>query len=1280
MANGVLDYQRYLNTLQTLTEVGNIFPNEQKRWNYSVQGGGTQGWTATVSYETLILDKITYDRELRPVFDESTVVGYYTGTSITEYSTGTVVLPANMYRGGVLPASLVNVPLTVVNIRWVKDGSTYANNIGLIQNWEPGVLPVDPTLTEGFIPAVRVPSTLTLRGPGAVIAGNTITLQAETSVTDIDLGITTNCYFYWDNNGTNVLLGVAQFDRFSRIATLNYNTLGTQFTGGTYPIFAVFNGIRQYGRAVSNTLQQVVIERIPLIVTSEGFTPIKSDFLVGENITYSLNVVPDPAYPQSGNPVISPVTVKRTNLGVRPGPDTLLSSGTFFNGSVSVNMPVVSSMINTGASIETNDQVQITTSTLTTNTFAFTLLGRNFYGFKTEWADDYAAGYRSGSRNSAQTYAVYTTTNRLYTGVPFPITLRSNTGSYYTETTTFTVEKPAKLHGVPIRLIGTAVINGVTTTTTVANFPITLNPTTSVSVNTLQTGTWTLFASFPGDLGTGYETYRNNLASTSNSITHVVREGNDLNPIMTFERTADADIIRMTANYAGQLPRAVSFYQGEAFITTSNWVRNTSTVIVLNTATVDARRTINASLLSTERGWPIGGYVGIPKGTTATFFNVGGLYENRWPSYATLFRYKSSTETTSTYLANPIEPYSTSSQFITTGANVGYQGPFVKYGDRKGFNVISLTQKLPDYLPRDITFDISSFFESKTITLRLVEYLGVYQNIHHLYRFTPDIVAEDDIFYDVLKGGSRDSNLARWGYGPPGVQVDVPRSGGQYSISYTYWRDATNAPENTNYMDLNDGTIYIKKNTYTITRPTENGGFFTITYTSGWYSNYSYRIYDPTPSDFWTTYQRYINASNRVWNSPNPSDPVLSARYELARDFFQAIKNVRTGIANTATVTFQDLDTVFRNTNSIKITLPRNTIFNADILRATWPGTLDLPNTSGKFNSFEVYATLAPTTTTLYADPGISLNSLAPERFVSTATVSSLLYESPITGSIDLLNADTGEIIDTKTITEGNSTVFFDIYADDVTTNTNAPFINLKTRLNSTIVADSESPIIRLQALRTSFPNRADWVFDNWFGDGVFGKIETTITSFSKPLGRPAGNEVKLIGSVNVMMPPQPFRSLGSLIRASWYTDTGLSGTINMAQNFNKRSNSNPAWGCFDVVTLNLPPNLGWGFPAQRLPYITNVDFGSDYVVYYPPVTNGSNYTPPYGACHYGGPTNLNTLKYGQNWNTLYIKFTFFGRQYNRFYTDGGIQWQAVDRVTIPNPSKVAWQSNIVLG
>jgi hypothetical protein len=406
----------------------------------------------------------------------------------------------------------------------------------------------------------------------------------------------------------------------------------------------------------------------------------------------------------------------------------------------------------------------------------------------------------------------------------------------------------------------------------------------------------------------------------------------------------------------------------------------------------------------------------------------------------------------------------------------------------------------------------------------------------------------------------------------------------------------------------------------------------------------------------------------------------LTARYQLGSNFFQAIKNVRTGVASTATVTFQDLDTVFGNTNSIKITLPRNTIFNADILRATWPGTLDLPNSFGKFNSFEVFATLAPTAMSINTN-AVSVNSLVTERIVSTATVSSLLFETPLSGNIELVNADTNEVIDIKPITEENPTVFFDIIADDLTTNTSGPFINLKTRLDSTIVADSESPIITLQALRTSFPNKADWVFDNWFNDGVFGRIVTDVASFSKPVGQPGTNEVKLTGSLDLMMPPLPFRSLTSLIRASWYTDTGLSGTLNMYWNYPRRTNSSPAWGCFDVVPTNIPPNLGWTTPAGKLPFITNISFGSlTGGTIFPGNTINGNYNPPWAACHFGGPTNSNTLKYGQDWNTLFVKFTIFGRQYNTLFVNGNIQWQAIDKITIPNPSKIAWQSNIVLG
>jgi len=118
---GILDYQRYLNTLQTLNNLGQTFPSNQQTYNFSVAGGATALWTATISWETLILDTVSYSSKASgyvPNVDSSQVVGYFEGGTSTQYTTGVISIPANMYTGPILPGGNFNVPTQHIDTDW----------------------------------------------------------------------------------------------------------------------------------------------------------------------------------------------------------------------------------------------------------------------------------------------------------------------------------------------------------------------------------------------------------------------------------------------------------------------------------------------------------------------------------------------------------------------------------------------------------------------------------------------------------------------------------------------------------------------------------------------------------------------------------------------------------------------------------------------------------------------------------------------------------------------------------------------------------------------------------------------------------------------------------------------------------------------------------------------------------------------------------------------------------------------------------------------------------
>jgi hypothetical protein len=76
-----------------------------------------------------------------------------------------------MYNGPILPGGDFHVPLTVVHLEWFDGVTTYAQQIGFIQNWEPGVEIGDPTNDFDFAALYGIPSNLTLTGIPGLIYG-----------------------------------------------------------------------------------------------------------------------------------------------------------------------------------------------------------------------------------------------------------------------------------------------------------------------------------------------------------------------------------------------------------------------------------------------------------------------------------------------------------------------------------------------------------------------------------------------------------------------------------------------------------------------------------------------------------------------------------------------------------------------------------------------------------------------------------------------------------------------------------------------------------------------------------------------------------------------------------------------------------------------------------------------------------------------------------------------------------------------------------------------------
>lgn len=142
------------------------FPSSQKTVVYDF-GKSISGWTFHLDYQTVVVDQLAFDRNGDPNFASSNVVGYFpkgvisTATYVNVISTASgsvaVTLPGNLYDGGILPKARVNVPITVIGVTWTDNSVPVQRDThrwALIQSYEPGVDPVDPTTNTNYIAVV----------------------------------------------------------------------------------------------------------------------------------------------------------------------------------------------------------------------------------------------------------------------------------------------------------------------------------------------------------------------------------------------------------------------------------------------------------------------------------------------------------------------------------------------------------------------------------------------------------------------------------------------------------------------------------------------------------------------------------------------------------------------------------------------------------------------------------------------------------------------------------------------------------------------------------------------------------------------------------------------------------------------------------------------------------------------------------------------------------------------------------------------------------------------
>lgn len=145
--------------------VEQVFPSTQRTVVYDF-AKNINTWTFLIDYQTVIVDKLAFDRNTgQPNFSTSTVLGTYgtrgiastaTYVNVVNATSGTVAitLPGNIYTGEIIPNARQKVPITVVSVQWTDAQTPPQTDIhrwALIQSWEAGVTPDDPTTSTNFI-------------------------------------------------------------------------------------------------------------------------------------------------------------------------------------------------------------------------------------------------------------------------------------------------------------------------------------------------------------------------------------------------------------------------------------------------------------------------------------------------------------------------------------------------------------------------------------------------------------------------------------------------------------------------------------------------------------------------------------------------------------------------------------------------------------------------------------------------------------------------------------------------------------------------------------------------------------------------------------------------------------------------------------------------------------------------------------------------------------------------------------------------------------------------
>lgn len=198
---GILDYKEYNDLFATVKDVIEHFPSEQYTLPYSFNNLGTEGYTATIHYQSFIVDRFTYTQARIPDFSQSLIKGYFPAKTISQPSTSTLQLPKDMYVYPMYPERLVDTPVTLVSYRFYKGTERFTRQLLLIENWEPGMPIGNPADDPDYIPidqtGYKFAVSLALNTSSFTTTGTLTVIGTGTAI-----GAVTTSTEYFDNTAT----------------------------------------------------------------------------------------------------------------------------------------------------------------------------------------------------------------------------------------------------------------------------------------------------------------------------------------------------------------------------------------------------------------------------------------------------------------------------------------------------------------------------------------------------------------------------------------------------------------------------------------------------------------------------------------------------------------------------------------------------------------------------------------------------------------------------------------------------------------------------------------------------------------------------------------------------------------------------------------------------------------------------------------------------------------------------------------------------------------------